>query len=659
MPEIQSLFENIEVKKALIIDDAFDEVPRALDLLPDVQEWSFFFQDLAPEDHEFLQEVFPKYEGTDAGDLQNSDEFVAALWKNRERRPAIFDPLFERYIRENAFEIQKLDDLSTQLVSFGLTCERSGREFIEKALIADIIFIDLFLGTMQTEDAIRLSINGLGMTLRGRVGRPPIIVLMSGSTRLNLRREEFRDGAGVPESMFRVFRKESISIPGKLQRMLSRLANHYSDSLKLVGFLKAWLSGIENARSRTEKLIRTLDLSDYAQITDLLLTEEGALTGSYLVDVFDRVFQHELERDTTIIDSAVELNRVNWNYYPPPHIGGSRNLQNLVYSSIFQNPNRLKLPGSVGGQITFGDIIYWKNQEIDPAEIDGPLKGLAKENIFVVMTPACDLQRETGTKRVLLLVGSMKELKPTDWKYEETPIRTPIIKLNESTYWIKWDLKHVEAISREQIEKYLQEGGPTKVVARLRESSAFELQQKLLANIGRIGLIVPMPATFPVQVEVYYPEVAGTGRQLSVSSLGVDPGVCYVGQNGQKEMRLTMSEDACEEICERIQDVEPTLVHPSFREKLKALKENGDLLIALERGVRIPAVVGGPFREILQMDPGTPGFQAKQIAWTTRINISLSGIQLKQKGIVIAVREEPAAIAGDDRSSPNPNSENS
>src|SRR6185369_17579769 len=116
--------------------------------------------------------------------------------------------------------------------------------------------------------------------------------------------------------------------------------------LKLASFLSAWNYGLNKACERTSMLIRRLDLADYAQIRQLLLSAEGAPTGSYLVDVFDLVLQHEIESETPIINAAIALNSLTSETYPPPYVGGSRDLQNLVYRSLLQGRERLRLVGA-------------------------------------------------------------------------------------------------------------------------------------------------------------------------------------------------------------------------------------------------------------------------------------------------------------------------
>ena len=130
----------------------------------------------------------------------------------------------------------------------------------------------------------------------------------------------------------------------------------------------------------------------------------------------------------------------------------------------------------------------------------------------------------------MFLVGRLRPLSPVDWQYRDDPVRTPVIELIDgSRSWIRWDLKHVVALSPEEIGQLFDDPGGFAPIARLRRSHALELQQKLLASLGRVGLTAPMPATFPMRVEVLLPDSAGKLTRVTVPALA-DDGVCFVGR---------------------------------------------------------------------------------------------------------------------------------
>src|SRR5713101_2526822 len=510
MSDLRNLLRTAGIMRALVVDDAYDEVPRAADLSIDTESWTQFFEDITNEDKGRIRCLFPTYDSMRADQLRASDEFVSAVWNGRTAmRTEIVRPLFERYERDKAEDLRYLETLKTSLEAFGVQCGRAGRAFIEEASRADLIIIDLYLTSAQDENALETATTGLSAAIKGRMAKPPLVVLMSRSGRLEEKKKEFRDRSGLFESAFRIIKKAELNEEGKLARILTRLATHYADSLKLATFLFAWQQGLKSASARTSNLIRTLDLPDYAQIQQLLLAEEGEPTGSYLVDVFDRVLQHEVEREADIITAALALNGLNTALYPPPYVAGSRDLQILVFRSLFQNRERLRLPQAEASLVAFGDILRRKPVPSGTATViapvAGPLAGIGREKVLTVVTPGCDLQRN-GAERVMLLEGKLAELKPAAWSYDDSPVRTPIIEMEDGErFWIKWNLKHIETVSSTELQTVLNAPDGFSIIDRLRESAALELQQKLLSSLGRVALLAPMPATFPIKVEAYLP----------------------------------------------------------------------------------------------------------------------------------------------------------
>ncbi len=432
MSDLSVLLEAAAVRTALIVDDAFDLVPSASDLAIDADEWGHFFDDLQVADKEAIAKLFPEFDDIRADSLQKSNEFVAVLWANKDKvATEAVAPLFQRYEHDMQTDLRYLTMLREQLESFGLKCEQAGRDFQADAAAVDLIVIDLFLGSGQERQDIERSIRSLRRVIDSRSGRPPLVILMSRSHLLAEQRADYRDGAGLFESAFRIISKSDLERQNKLARILARLGSHYADSLKLAAFLNAWNAGMERARQRTAIAIRRLDLPEIAQVRQLLLDAEETPTGAYLVDVFDRVLLHELEGEAAIIDAAIALQSLTTSKYPPPYVAGSRDLQNLVHCSLFQHPQRLRLPGS-DSKVSFGDLLRRKGSAAEEAKASGEalqarppslLCDITEDQALAVMSPACDLQRQ-GAKRVLLLVGDIRPLVPSEWTYKEVSVVT-------------------------------------------------------------------------------------------------------------------------------------------------------------------------------------------------------------------------------------------
>lgn len=637
---LKSLLAERELTTALIVDDGYDEVPKADDLSTEDEAWANFFADIG-DNAAFIAEVFPAYADLHASDLRRSDAFVAAVWGLREKMTAsLWEGLFAKYLRDEESDRGYLQFLENALRDLGVEPIPSGRDIPEKGRMAPLIFADLFLGTTQDDHAVEESIERLRKLLKDRSAQPPLVVLMSRSTRLHDKKADFRERVQLLGAMFRVLSKQEIVDGKTLYRTLHRLARHHKDALLLAKFLHSWDVGLEAARQRFLATIRRLDLSDYGQIQQLLLDFEGQPLGSYLLDVFDRVLQHEIEADPNTITGAESLSQINAVQYPP-HLAGSSDLQDFVYRSIYQNPERLRVTTTdCGAPVSFGDILV-KRSALAPRP-DGAQRE-ETDDVLLVLTPACDLAR-SGAKRVMLMAGALEELRPNMWTYKSTPLRTPIAMLPEDRRaWIRWDLKDVQTWKPSDLAAALGTNGSHKLLARLRESQALELQQKLLADLGRVGLLAPMPATFPVTVEGFYANLQGQLQRLVLPLLERDGGVYFAGRDKDSKVvaRLVFGEDACYEILDAISGLDATVVHARARETLARLQASESFARILERGLTAPAPEQTAFVELTSPSNGADGKAGKETIGLIRRDPSddlLPANQLKHAAFVLFLR---------------------
>ena len=260
-------------------------------------DWSNFFDDLGEAGNTLLSELHTGYEDASTDDLKTSQEFVAVVWENREKLPrATSDHLFSEYEDTKATERARLDALVGALEALGLTCTTMGRDLDEGAREADLIFVDLFLGFHQSEGDMERAIRRVAELMADRTASPPLVVLMSRSSRLHEKRNACRDEAGLLGFTFRVVSKDDLAKDGTLETMLTRLAEHYDDAKRVAGFIHAWDGGLDLARKNFIRILRRLDLSDLAQIRALLLDFEGQNLGEYFLDVADRVLQQRDRR---------------------------------------------------------------------------------------------------------------------------------------------------------------------------------------------------------------------------------------------------------------------------------------------------------------------------------------------------------------------------
>lgn len=572
MTELRKVLEESGVRSAVVIDDVFDEVPRSRELTND--EWSVFFDDLSDQDKRLLVEIYPQYEQRLPDDLKKLDAFVETLWEHRcSLTERACDALFGSYERKNTSERQALDNIVDTLKTRGLQCDTMGTKPIGAVNCADLLIVDLFLGRQEHETDIDHAVDLLEAIVNRR-SEPPLVVLTSRSGRLATHQNSFRDRVGLLGSMFRVVSKDEISNAASLDRLLWRLAVHYRDAKRVDRFIRAWDTGMNQARERFLTQLRRLDLSDLAQLRALMLEFEGQELGEYMMEIADRVLQYEIEAVDDTIKAAIELNSVDLEKYPAPHLTGTVDLQEIVHRGMFLHTHRLRFSESDDSvRLQFGDLIQWDD--------GGSL--FRRFDVFLVVTPACDLARR-AVDGVMLLPGTLKKLEPSAWSYGQEPVKTPVVIRGAQRWWIKWDIKAVRVVAYDKLQDREVER-----IGRLREIHAIDLQHRMLATLGRVGTPANPPVPFAVEVSFYYVDSDSMLRPLG--GMTNRPAACYVGRDEKSNSvhRLVLGEGDCDEVDRGLQSLSDSDVYESARANLLAVRQDRSFFDRLERGkIEVP-----------------------------------------------------------------------
>jgi len=657
MSAVSDVLKSTGFESALVIDDAFDDVPIAADLAMDEEAWAIFMDDVST-DLDVVEEAFPEYHEKDANELRASDDFVKAMYGLREKlRPDLWSTLFGGYERDRASDRDFLEKLGERLSGAGLQVKTAGRNLPEDAHEYSIIFADLFLGAAQQDFDVDKSIRRLGELMAGRENAPPAVVLMSRSPRLQDKKERFRDDAKMVGALFRVYRKQDLLEGSTVETVLERLATHHADAVRVAAFLAAWEAGLGGAANEFMKLMRRLDLSDYSKIREVLLDVEGQPLGSYMLDVFDRVLQHEIEGHVPTISAAQELNAIDPAKYPAPYIAGSSDLQDLVARSLWQNAERLKVTGNTAGMpVSFGDVLV-RRSRLDPAA--PPAAPEDQPDVLVVLTPACDLVRNPDKRRVLLVGGTLKALDNKTWRYKTKGVTTPIVQFaNQPRMSIEWDLDDQRMLRRDELADLIRPEGPYSVGRRLRESNTLELQQRMLSDMGRVGLLSKMPFTFPLEVLMFTTDGEGKLKALELPITTRDGGVCITGRDGDGNdlTRLALTEPSVDEILSVIPKIEEAQVHARTRDTLKRLQASTSFRSLLQRGLKAPAATAkGPLTQLKVPAEKKEGEEKQSeevvglIARNPGESLALSANEQKSGALIIVLNDlEPhEVIVGD------------
>ena len=198
---------------------------------------------------------------------------------------------------------------------------------------------------------------------------------------------------------------------------------------------------------------------------------------------------------------------------------------------LFVNPNRRAHSTGAVWPITFGDILGPRpGSTIKPR---GFFSGKL-DLVFFVASPECDLIRKDGLKTALLVAGALEEIDISKPLLGVSGNTTPVLVVDdERRCQVKWDFGDLRTITLTRAVGLLKADGDAVVVGRLRSVSALDLRQQLLANVGRVAQIPPLPRSFNFSAEIHYPSINGNAQRLALAPGVQVRGNMLVHRNGQ------------------------------------------------------------------------------------------------------------------------------
>jgi hypothetical protein len=535
--QVRTLLTERNVTRAVIIDDAYDDRPKSGDI--EDLRWDRFFDDLTDQDEQRLSATYGKaeYDRQDATELRRDSLFIDAVWTERAHiagAGTLFDE-FDRGQQAKRAQLQPLRDLLEQ--QLGLACDAFGRD--ENAVVgnADILFLDLFLGVLESEEAVNRAIARVKGVVDQRRAAPPNVILLSASPKLHEVGPRLRDEAQLLGCQFRMVRKSDLVDVEKMAERLYDLVVTYPDSQKVNAFLLAWDTALAGAKDRFLKSIRTLDLADYANLQSLVLEAEDEPVGDYVLDLYDLHLHHDLEGDETLVRAAKALNGINWSDYPPAQFMPSPELIDMMDGALFHNEIRTRIEAEITNddrKVKLGDVFLGPAiaAPVAPAAAaDGGQPAVVPEaarHAFVVLSQACDLQH-ANAEHVLLMRGTVRPYtaKQHDWSRQ----RTPVMRVGEAKFSIEWDVLAPETWKIEKLPEKVAEG--FRRVRRFRTPFALQLQQDFVGKLGRVGTLTAVPARFPAGVRVFLKTRDGNARLLAERTADSNDAAYLVGRTAK------------------------------------------------------------------------------------------------------------------------------
>ena len=343
--------------------------------------------------------------------------------------------------------------------------------------------------------------------LAERKEKTPFLVIFSNKPNARSLSEGFRKRTGYLRGTFVFIPKEEARDMAKL---CARLANTCV-GMKGLGHLQHFFFALKRRLAEVARTVETevmqLNVQDHAFIQRLALQEEGTSLGEYMLDLFGAVLSHELRDGAEVQEARRKLDAFPFEdrHFPFSDLP-SAPIQRL-YRAVLTEPGILDAcphPRVLQGRAKDTKGFTYK---APPLLMLGDIFAKnAREPVYVIMNPACDLQYAPGRRdprletSVLLMRGRLESL--TKPRANSGGLRMEWLQYGRRNWRVAWEHQCVESMPLEKFDKWRNKRG-YKRIARLSLPYSLKLQQTWLAELGRVGLPVNLPFYDAFDVQLY------------------------------------------------------------------------------------------------------------------------------------------------------------
>lgn len=581
LDELKAVLAREGVAKVAIIDDAYDRSPSTDDI--DDGHWNFFLDDLSDDDEEIIRSTLPGLDPRVA-EARRNPAFVDLLWKHRDARPT-FKDVFGDFAASREAARRELGPLERLLeTELGLTVSRIGTraEEAEVAIHADLIFLDMYLGSAVGEEARKRSVSRVKAIAQARPAKPPLVVLISSSVLIEDLRDTCRDEAELLGSQFRALAKPDAAERDIVLDLLLRLTSRYRDTLAVSAFLDGWRRSLESAQTAFLLNIRRLDLRDYADIQRLVLDAEGARVGSHMLETYDQFFHHQVEGNAHLRAAGHALDAISWENvtYPTAHFLPS-SVANLIADGLmFHHQDWIDELQPAD----FGDVFLFESADPLGAKFRPSAAFERGERLAIVLlTQACDIQQCTVT-RLLFIVGVAR---PGQLVFHERSDKeqTPIMFDGETRFVVQWDFGAPLTWRPEELSAALA-AKTLRRARRLRTLYALQLQQAFAGKLTRVGTPVMLPPQYNVGVSAWFRDKGDDLRLLAKVGIEEAQAVARVGRTEKKLVDLlTLASGLVATLRVAMQGVDPRELSEKWRKRWVDTIQKREFWWGLEQGI--------------------------------------------------------------------------
>ncbi len=508
---LEELIIQNDIKRAVIIDDAYDMAPTSFVVLKNADRQKAIAA-LMQEPQDIKASLAKVLESCGLAEDEweeglDDDDFILELWKLAQEKKLtelssdVLFGVFKADLEAKRAALVPLEKLLGERLK--VKYDKQGTQYADLDR-CEIVFLDLFLGETDAQEALDEAvarIKRLVGTLSDETR--PLVFLMStkGGVELATKANELQSKASLLGCKFRTINKDEIE--QYLPKILESVLSDYPRAQLVASWVDTWSQAIAQAQVQFVAALRNLDLPDYSYLQKFRLNAEGVGLGEYMQPTLVDFLGYCIESQIGISRKAIELDALDFKQAPTMHLLPSDQIVDFAHARAFIHQNYIRQNGyfleDVSKQLQLGDVVIKLPPKV-PENFSFDLE--EKLAVWVVITQACDIQ-QNNSDAFLLLQG---EVRVRDWTSNistKDSVNTDVFRWNEKEYSIDWAKAQVSAIKINTMGRRLKKGGGYARIARFRGIEALRLQNLFASNLTRVGLPVAFHNRIEVGIELF------------------------------------------------------------------------------------------------------------------------------------------------------------
>jgi hypothetical protein len=401
------------------------------------------------------------------------------------------DPLFEELkLKHTASKLKEQMLVEFLEFQFGVRPQvflslADAKEALKSCVVA---FVDFYIGDVNSEDEAIEAHAQFREELASRfefdgTPWPKLVFLVSSKLPSQRGLNSFRERTGMRSAFFSALSKRDFS-HDFLARYVDRIVGRYGEAAQLDGYLQTIKKSIHRAAESLAAEVARLELHDLTTLKSLRLDAESESLQGYLTWLLSEALAVKLRSDGELQSSLLPGEA---RYTP---LDGKL-LPGSVLFELFSEIAVAPIPNAdLAAHVTMGDVF----------EITS---GVKKDEVILVVAPACDLMRCATHYEVLCVRGTIdsqgSEL-PTliakKYAFGKGHIVIRSVEDGKPLYrCVRWDHKRLTTIRHGELA-----GASYKRIARMSEIFVQEVKELALSQVARIG--TPIDPSFSVAVQL-------------------------------------------------------------------------------------------------------------------------------------------------------------